>query len=107
MEFRDLQAAAIRVQEKYREFNAKQGHGPWGVAEYMQGFVGDVGDLAKLIMAKNGLRTKSDVDAKLAHELADCLWSIFAIARELEIDLEQVFMQTMTELEEKIDRGTK
>jgi hypothetical protein len=38
--------------------------------------VGDVGDLMKLVMAKEGAREIQDVDEKLQHELAACLWSV-------------------------------
>ena len=43
-------------------------------------FLGDVGDLAKLVQGKAGVRDRVDLDATLAHELADCLWSIFTLA---------------------------
>ena len=39
------------IQKAYKLFNEKSGHKPWSVAEYTQGFMGDVGDLAKLVMA--------------------------------------------------------
>lgn len=68
----------------------------------MQGFVVDVGDLMKLVMAKAGARRVDDVDRKLAHELSDCLWSVLVLARLYDLDLEKEFLQTMAELE----RGT-
>ena len=68
----------------------------------MQGFVGDVGDLMKLVMAKNGLRTVDDVDQKLRHELADCLWSVLTLAKLYEVNLEQEFLTTMAEIETKL-----
>ena len=102
MELRDLQKKAEEIAATYRERSKRGGHAPWGTAEYAQGFVGDVGDLMKLIMAKNHLRDVEDVDRKLAHELADCLWSVIIIAKELDINLEQAFLQTMQELEKRI-----
>lgn len=70
----------------------------------MAGFVGDVGDLSKLIMAKSGLREINNVDQKLAHELADCLWSVLVLASKYEIDLAYHFFKTMDELEARIDQ---
>lgn len=64
--------------------------------------MGDVGDLVKLIMAKNGYRQKEDIDEKIAHELGDCLWSIIVIAKELDINLEDKFLENMESLENKI-----
>lgn len=73
----------------------------------MAGFVGDVGDLSKLLMAKEGLRQNYDVDAKIAHELADCLWSILVIASKLGVNLEKEFVKTMSELDERIKKDLK
>jgi NTP pyrophosphatase (non-canonical NTP hydrolase) len=70
----------------------------------MAGFVGDVGDLSKIIMAKHGLRNMEDVDEKLAHELSDCLWSILVLASKYGIDLPNEFMKTMDFLDKSIDQ---
>ena len=74
----------------------------------MQGFVGDVGDLMKLVMAKSGIRTVPDADRKLAHELSDCLWSILVLARLYDVDLEREFLRTMDGIEQKLrtERGS-
>ena len=69
----------------------------------MAGFVGDVGDLSKIIMAKHGLRDMEEVDKKLAHELSDCLWSVIVLAYKYKIDLPNEFLKTMDELEIRID----
>ena len=86
MEFRILVQKAREIKAAYAELNKKKGEKNWGVAQYTQGLVGDIGDLMKLVMAKEGFRTYNNVDKKLAHELADCLWSIIVLADELSID---------------------
>ena len=43
-----------------------------------------------------------DVDAKLTHELADCLWSVLVLADKYKIDLASEFMSTMDDLEKRI-----
>ena len=70
----------------------------------MAGFVGDVGDLSKIILAKHGLRDMEDVDEKLAHELSDCLWSILVLASKYSIDLPNEFMKTMDLLDKRIGK---
>lgn len=35
----------------------------------------------------------------LAHELADCLWSVFVLAHMLDVGLEAAFARTMDDLE--------
>jgi NTP pyrophosphatase (non-canonical NTP hydrolase) len=98
------QAEVIRLQ--YQELNAKQGKSAWGIRDYAMGFVGDVGDLQKLVMAKENLRDIPDVDARLAHELADCLWSILIIAGYYGLDLEEEFKSTMAQIADRIAGAT-
>ena len=98
MQYNELVKKAKIIRDAYSQINQKQGQKPWGFAEHMQGFVGDVGDLQKLVMARAGLRACPDLEKKLSHELGDCLWSLMIIADELGIDLEQSFLKTMDEL---------
>jgi NTP pyrophosphatase (non-canonical NTP hydrolase) len=101
MQYEDLLNRAVEVRNKYDELNATRGVS-WNEQNLMSGFVGDVGDLSKIIMAKHGLRSMDDVDAKLAHELADCLWSVLVLADKYQIDLASEFMKTMDGLDKRI-----
>ena len=102
MNFNELQERALQIRDKYDTLN-KAKHGvTWNEQQLMAGFVGDVGDLSKIIMAKEGLRDMVDTDAKLAHELSDCLWSILVLAKKYELDLVSEFMKTMDELDTRI-----
>jgi len=74
MTLQELQQRAMDIRSLFAEFEKQQGSPEWGIREIMDGFVGDVGDLMKLIMAQQGLRQIDGRDEKLAHELADCLW---------------------------------
>ena len=103
MEFKDVVAIAKDVRASYHIFETKFAGKPWSREQIAQGFVGDVGDLMKLIMAKEGIRAIDDVDAKLAHELSDCLWSILVLADKYGIDLESEFTKNMQELKAHID----
>lgn len=99
----ELEEKALGIKKLYDLLNAEAGNKKWDVTDFMSGFVGDVGDLSKLIMAKQGLRSINEVDEKVAHELADCLWSILVLARELDIDLSAAFDKTMSELTDKLN----
>lgn len=100
-----LTSKALGVRDHYNELQEKDGQKKWTVSERMSGFVGDVGALSKLIMAKKGLRrAPENIDIELSHELADCLWSIIVIADELGVDLEAEFDKTMDELNSRIER---
>lgn len=102
MTFEELLQRAVEIRSKYDELNAKRGV-TWNEQNLMSGFVGDVGDLSKIIMAKHGLRDMDDVDAKLAHELSDCLWSVLVLADKYKIDLSLEFIKTMDELDKRIE----
>ncbi len=104
MDTKKIISKARLIRKKYSEFEKKKYNRSWNNAEIMQGFVGDVGDLSKLIMAKKGMRKISDVDKKLAHELADCLYCIIILADAYGIDIEKAFLKTMNELEKKLKK---
>ncbi len=104
MEFQQMVKRAMEIRKQYAA-NEKQLYGSaWTNEEIALGFVGDVGDLAKLIVAQNGKRDIPDSKEKLAHELADCLWSVIVLANMHAIDLESSFLNTMNELEEHLTR---
>ena len=98
----ELQNRAAEIKRKYAALNRKDGRDIWGSKEYMMGFVGDVGDLTKLVMAKENLRYIDNADAELAHELSDCLWAVLVLAEHYGVDLEKAFLKTMNELEQRI-----
>lgn len=101
----DLQKRAADIRQRYAALNVKDGHDAWGPKEYAMGYVGDIGDLLKLVMAKENLRHIDDVDTKLVHELADCLWSILVLAEHYGVDLDKEFLKTMDGLEKRIEKA--
>lgn len=105
MEFSDLIQRALSVRSLYREHERKSYGTAWTNEELALGFVGDVGDLAKLVMAQSERRNIPDAESKLAHELADCLWSIIILADAHGVDLEKAFLRTMDDLENNLKSG--
>jgi NTP pyrophosphatase (non-canonical NTP hydrolase) len=102
MELQQLTGRAMQIRERFAEFEQAQNRRPWTREAIMQGFVVDVGDLMKLVMAKNGARPVDDLERKLAHELSDCLWSVLVLAKLYDVNLENAFLATMTEIEVKL-----
>jgi NTP pyrophosphatase (non-canonical NTP hydrolase) len=102
MQFTELSQRALVIKTRYDAINKAAGRDTWDASAFMAGFVADIGELSELIMAKRGLREVDDVDQKIAHELSDCLYSIFVIADQLGIDLQTAFMQTMDELDARL-----
>ncbi len=99
----ELSARAQEIRALYDARAVRHGSRPWTVTEFAQGFAGDVGDLMKLTMARQGLRPAERIDERLAHELADCLWSVLVLADACDVDLEKAFTRTMDELESRLD----
>ncbi|MET9830569.1 MazG nucleotide pyrophosphohydrolase domain-containing protein [Streptomyces sp. NPDC006385] len=97
-----LRQQAMRIHDLYDELNRHERGRVWTREEFMLGFVGDVGDLAKLVMAEEGAREVPGGRAALEHELADCLWSVLILAHRYDIDLEAAFRRTMAELDTAI-----
>jgi NTP pyrophosphatase (non-canonical NTP hydrolase) len=107
MTIEDMQIRALEIRVKYDKLNQVKRGVTWNEQQLMAGFVGDVGDLSKIIMAKHGLRDMDDIDAKLAHELSDCLWSVLVLAGKYNINLSSEFQKTMDGLDARIDAEMK
>ena len=102
MEFEDLVLRAMAVRRQYANLEQATYERAWTRQEVALGFLGDVGDLMKLLLAKDGVRAIPDAEQKLAHEFADCLWSLWVLSQMYGIDLERAFLQTMDDLEQHI-----
>jgi NTP pyrophosphatase (non-canonical NTP hydrolase) len=97
-----LQSEAMKVKDLYDEMNLKQRARTWTNEEFMLGFVGDVGDLAKLVMGQEGAREIPGGLGALGHELADCLWSVLVLSNIYGIDLVREFQHTISMLTSNI-----
>ena len=102
MKFSDLQQSALQLNELYEQLEVKRWGRAWTTQELALGFMGDVGDLAKLVQANAGIRDIDDCKAKLGHELSDCLWSIIVLANKCGVDLEAEFAKNTRELAEYV-----
>jgi NTP pyrophosphatase (non-canonical NTP hydrolase) len=106
MEFQSIVERAIAIRKLYEQKETQIYGSPWTKEEIALGFVGDVGDLAKLVIAENGKRNIPDSREKLEHELSDCLWSVIVLAHSHDIDLESSFLNTMEELQKRLVEQT-
>ena len=102
MKFIEFEKAALDLNELYEQLELKRYGRVWTTQEIALGFVGDVGDLAKLIQANAGVRDIEDCQAKLGHELSDCLWSILILANKCGIDLQTAFVKNTREISEYV-----
>lgn len=102
MKLSELERIALQLNELYEQLEIKRYGRAWTTEELALGFVGDVGDLAKLIQANAGIRDIDDCKAKLGHELSDCLWSILVLAHKCGIDLQAEFVRSTSGLAEYV-----
>jgi NTP pyrophosphatase (non-canonical NTP hydrolase) len=102
MDFQAIIERGLTIRKLYEEKEKQLYGAPWTSEEIALGFVGDVGDLAKLVVAANGKRKIENSHEKLRHELSDCLWSLIVLAKLHNVDLEQSFIETMEKLEKHL-----
>lgn len=102
MEIEKLSERAMGIRQRFAEFEKARFGREWTKEEVMQGFVVDVGDLMKLVMAKSGIRDVAGIDQKLAHELSDCLWCVLVLSRMYGVDIASEFTKAMDELDDLI-----
>lgn len=95
MKYEELEASALQLNALYEALEIKLYGRAWSTTELALGFVGDIGDLAKLIQANAGIRNIDDYKTKLGHELADCLWSVIVLANKCGVDLEAEFSKNV------------
>jgi NTP pyrophosphatase (non-canonical NTP hydrolase) len=99
MEFGEVIQRALTIRSRFADYEIRNYGREWTTEELALGLMKDVGDLAVLVQASEGVRQVDDLDKALGHELSDCLWSVIALADRLGIDLETAFTQTMDELD--------
>jgi NTP pyrophosphatase (non-canonical NTP hydrolase) len=107
MTLKNSQTLAIDVKNLYDRLNKKAGQSIWTAEDYLSGLMGDIGDLHKLLMAKNNKRSYKGkdmtLDQAIEHEMADILWSVFVLAEAHGVDVDKAFTTTMAKLKTDID----
>ena len=80
MEFQKMIDRTKKIFTYYAKSDKKRLGHEWPRGEYVKALFGDVGALAKLTMAKDGLRDIDDIDTKLSREFADILSALIYLA---------------------------
>jgi MazG nucleotide pyrophosphohydrolase domain. len=100
--FEQIIERAMAVRVRYVAEERRRYGREWATKDLMLGFVRDVGNLARLVQAADGIRDVPDFEDLLGHELSDCLWSVIVLASALGVDLEESFARTMDEIDERL-----
>lgn len=104
MNINELTQKALRIKNLYAEFDTKEHHKKWTTEEVYEGLVSDVGDLGRLVLAKEGFRELDDIDKNLQHELAEILCAVLLIGDSYKIDVTQAFLNEMDRLESSLSK---
>jgi len=98
----DSQYRALVIANHYDDYNRAVGRKTWDLPDYVDGLVGDVGDLVKATMGFRDRRDVEDAFAKTEHELNDIMWSLLVLYKCLKIDPDESFANAMSVLEERV-----
>ena len=102
MELQKLMNRAMDLRTQYDKKERQLYGSPSTEEEIAQGFLGDVNNLVKLVMAQHGKGQIANSAEKLGSQLSHCLWSVIILAKMHNVDLEQSFMETMDKLEKHL-----
>jgi NTP pyrophosphatase (non-canonical NTP hydrolase) len=104
MDLEDAVQRAREVRSRYALLEVARYGREWSTVDLMNGLVGDVGDLSKLVAAHSGVRQgPADLKGALEHELADCLWSLLVLADAVDVDIVSAFVSTMRSIDAYLD----
>lgn len=103
MTYDDLVKIAMDTRKLLEGFEEQTTGKTWGNEELLVGLVTDVGDLARLVLAKEGFRAAgTDIDKALRHELADCLWVTIVLAENYDINLADALVEMSKDIRERL-----
>lgn len=98
-------AEANRIRARFEQYEQRTYGRQWSLSDLVAGLATDVGDLARLVAAKQGVRpAPEDLDAALAHEVADCLWAVFVIATHVGVDVPTAYADGIEGLDDWLTR---
>ena len=70
----------------------------------MLGFSIDIGCIGRLLLAQEVTwAIDGGAEAELKHKLAETLWRVFVLAEKLDINIDQVFADTMSTIRTLLD----
>ena len=91
---------SVQIRNLYHKLEEKNHGNQWTKQEDMIGFVYDVGELGRMVMASEGRWVHAgDLSKDLSDKLSECLWWVFELSNRLGIDLNAAFDSKISELE--------
>ncbi len=99
---------SLKIRRVYHQLEELSHGSRWTKQEDMIGFVNDVGELGRMVMASEGRWLyQGDLEKDLPDKLAECLWWICVISDRLGVNLSSAFADKMNELENDLAASVK
>lgn len=92
--------SSMQVRRLYHELEKRNHGAAWTKQEDVIGFVYDVGELGRMVMAAEGRWVHpGELGKDLGDKLSECLWWLFVLSERLGVDLNAAFASKLSELE--------
>ena len=104
MNLDELTKKALEIKGLYKNLEKDKSYKSWTEEETYAGLVSDVGDLGRLVLAKEGFRDVLDIENKLPHELAEILWAVLLLSNSYNIDITKAFLDEMDRLKQHLEK---
>jgi NTP pyrophosphatase (non-canonical NTP hydrolase) len=96
----EASARANEVRKLYHRLEESNHGTRWSRQEDMVGFLYDIGELGRLLMANEGRWVhEGDTRKELQDKLAECLWWILVLSDRLDIDITQAYLSKVKDLQ--------
>ena len=104
MNLHELTEKVLHIEALYAERKKETSAKQWTAEETYAGMVSDMGDLGRLVLAKEGFREMPDTEKNLPHELAELLYAILLLANRYNIDLSKAFLDEIARLQQRLSK---
>lgn len=91
MNLKDVVELSTQSRNAYALFEKEEYGRVWTDEEIYTSLVSDIGDLGRLVLAKEGVESVIELPERLKHEIGECLWGIAVLAGSYGVDLEEAF----------------
>lgn len=106
MTIQEMQLLANKIDSAYINSGQTKGYGVRAPLVYCGFLMTDLGELVEQVMAREKYRDGENVEAKIEHELADCLWALLMLAKHLDVDIERSYREMIQVVEQRQRDGT-
>jgi len=107
----DLTAATARarhIRALYKQLEQRLHGSSWTPQEIMLGYLYDIGELGRLVMAAEGRWLHDgDPSPELEDKLSECLWWVLVLADRLGVEMTKAFTRKMNALDVQLKKSVK